>query len=75
MAVGDPGVFICGPEDIAPWESAPAAGRRPPHVDAAAAPVCVWLVQLLCRTCVPGYYCHEHGPRNWWLENYRPRPQ
>lgn len=80
LAAGD--VFVCGPEDIAPWEQPrrhlaavpPAPVRRPQPV---------WLVLATCPHCNPrtGHYCREHDATNWWLEtmasakrkNARPR--
>jgi hypothetical protein len=72
--LGDPGVFVCGPDDIAPWEKTP---RRTSN-DVPAAPrrrLGGWLVLAICPACVPKtrHYCSEHERRNWWLENYRPR--
>jgi len=76
-AVGDRGVFVCGPDDIAPWESAPV--RKPVHAGAgdaherAAGPTQgarrrAWLVLALCLACRRrGSYCSEHDARNWWL--------
>lgn len=74
MRVGDPGVFVCGPRDIAPWEDP----ERLPAVPPAPAPRPrrrAWLVLSICEHCnvATGRYCTDHGPRNWWLENYRPR--
>lgn len=71
LALGDPGVFVCGPADIAPWEQdrprPPAPARRP-------APR-AWLVLALCEHCNvrTGRYCTDHMRTNWWLENFRPR--
>jgi len=72
IRLGDPGVFVCGPGDIAPWETERrrhlAAVPPPPPRRAGA----VWLVLALCPRCVvaTGYYCHDHGPDNWWLSNW-----
>lgn len=45
----------------------------PPAPPPADPPALVWLVQLHCHTCAPGYYCIKHFERNWWLQNYRPK--
>lgn len=72
LAVGDPGVFVCGPADIAPWE-ADVAPRRPVR---AAAPARAarpgWLVLGSCPSCLPrtGRYCSEHDANNWWLTKW-----
>lgn len=68
----DPGVFICGPADIAPWEQARPRPATPP---APRRPGPAWLVLALCPHCnvQTGYHCLEHNERNWWLENFRPR--
>lgn len=76
LALGDPGVFVCGPDDVAPWETerprrhlaaVPPAPRR--------RPAAAWLVLSICEHCnvTTGRYCTEHGRTNWWLENFRPR--
>lgn len=73
IAVGDPGVFICGPGDVAPWEQ---TSHRPPLSGPAPrrAPSGVWLVARLCIGCrfrdgVP-VYCGLHSRENWWLTVY-----
>lgn len=63
---GDPGVFACGPGDIAPWETP----TRAPRPDTAAAPGSVpsgvWLVLHLCTRCARiRSYCSTH--RLDWL--------
>jgi hypothetical protein len=65
--VGDPGVFICGPEDIEPDRDVPVPAVR-------VAPLAVvpahWLVLTLCDHCSPahgGHYCNEHNSRNFWF--------
>lgn len=75
IAIGDPGVFVCGPDDIAPWKRRMPSGK-PYHpgraaAAAAAAPTGVWLVLRNCRECGP-LYCRSHDATNWWLENFRP---
>jgi hypothetical protein len=82
-AAGDPGVFVCGPGDIAPWETAPVPARaRPPAVPARRGPPSGWLIPRVCLSCDPGHrddgpaepvYCDEHCATNWWLENFRPK--
>lgn len=79
LRVGDPGVFVCGPEDIAPWErpvreranaGVDSAQLRTPARPAPSAGQLAWLVLALCPHCSPahgGYYCREHNDRNWWL--------
>jgi hypothetical protein len=72
LQLGDRGVFVCGPEDIAPWESAPP--RRQSTTPARPlAPVRghsrAWLVLAVCEHCnhATGHYCHNHNASNWWL--------
>lgn len=74
LAVGDPGMFFCGPADIAPWESEPLPVRRgvpevPRPAITARAPR-VWLVLASCPKCVyiTQQYCSEHDAHNWWLK-------
>lgn len=72
LAVGDPGVFVCGPADIAPWEH-DVAPRRPVRPAAAPAPrPLTWLVLGTCPRCSPrlARYCSEHDAGNWWLTNW-----
>lgn len=74
---GDPGLFICGPDDVAPWEresgrpSLPAADAVPgvPRPALSAVPGRrVWLVATLCDACRKRRsYCADHDSRNWWL--------
>ncbi len=78
MRAGDPGVFICGPGDIAPWENEPV---RPPAAPAARrpAPVAVWLVARACPGCHLAsdgetVYCGRHNDENWWLTEYNGPP-
>jgi hypothetical protein len=82
LRVGDRGLFICGPDDIAPddldgmgrpprriRDPAVRHGGGPPALELAAAGP-VWLVLALCPHCSPahgGYYCREHNDRNWWI--------
>lgn len=70
VRIGDPGVFVCGPRDIAPWESAPARGRkRAPAPAIAPDHGRAWLVLGMCPRCNPvtGRYCTDHDANNWWL--------
>lgn len=81
LCAGDPGVFVCGPDDIAPWERGPVrvpAPRRPSVLESVRAgagdeqkraPRLVWLVLATCRHCNPrtGRYCTDHDAGNWWL--------
>lgn len=49
IRAGDPGVFICGPGDIAPWETVPVPAPPPPM--AGHRPYVrpgVWLVAARC---------------------------
>jgi hypothetical protein len=85
LRVGDPGVFVCGPQDIAPWESArPGSltqqGRlsnTSNDVPAAPRPAPAWLVLALCPHCNPrtGGYCHDHNATNWWLTTMSSAPR
>jgi hypothetical protein len=75
LRVGDPGLFICGPADIAPWESAPVRKRADAGVGSAhvRARTSGWLVLSICPRCTPahgGRYCQEHNERNWWLTHF-----
>lgn len=71
-AIGDPGVFVCGPADIAPWEHEDVAPRRPVRPAAPARPRAAWLVLSICPDCLPrtGRYCRQHDANNWWLTNW-----
>lgn len=70
IAVGDPGVFICGPADIAPWESEPVPRiprqRAPQHENVASRPVVraprAWIVLGSCGACNvrTERYCDRH---------------
>lgn len=77
IRAGDPGVFVCGPEDVAPWGNVRPlrkpvrAGAGDEQKRAPRPPARVWLVMRICPACGPGY-CPEHNERNWWLENFRP---
>jgi hypothetical protein len=70
LAAGDAGVFVCGPDDIAPWER-PARRARHTSIDVPRAPrrPAVWLVLNTCPDCLPRTerYCHNHNASNWWL--------
>lgn len=73
--IGDPGVFACGPRDIAPWETEPVPAARPlaavPY--GATAPARrTWLVLTNCMQCNPrtGIYCKDHNAANWWLTQW-----
>jgi hypothetical protein len=75
---GDAGLFVCGPEDVAPWESVrpvrkPVRAGAPLEQVRAPRRALAWLVLTLCPLCNPrtGGYCHEHDRTNWWLENMR----
>lgn len=72
IRAGDPGVFICGPGDIAPWETETPAKRDPAPRRAQAGPRS-WIVLRDCPACGPRY-CDRHGPRNWWLTEYNGPP-
>jgi hypothetical protein len=70
--LGDRGVFVCGPDDIAPWEREPVRKAADAGVvsEHKRAPARTWLVLALCPHCSPahgGYYCREHNDRNWWI--------
>jgi hypothetical protein len=70
LHLGDRGVFVCGPGDIAPWETEPVRARANAGVDSAhkRAPGSGWLVLALCPACAKKRnYCADHGPANWWL--------
>jgi len=69
MRAGDPGVFVCGPDDIAPWERGQAPAAPPAAPPAGPVPSQVWLVLRLCPSCT-GRYCPEHDERNWWLTTW-----
>jgi hypothetical protein len=63
---GDPGVFVCGPEDIAPWEAPRKLRAAPPPPPAGGVPRGVWLVMHLCGACARRRsYCRDH--RLDWL--------
>lgn len=70
LAAGDPGVFICGPRDVAPWETEAPRPRVTRSRDGAGAPN--WLVLTGCIDCNPrtGRYCRDHDVNNWWLTNW-----
>lgn len=69
---GDPGLFMCGPDDIAPWQAdLPPVDRRTPARPRAPTRA-GWLVLRLCPACGPRY-CPDHDKDNWWLKNFRPR--
>lgn len=79
LAVGDPGVFVCGPEDVAPWER-PERRRRHTSNDVPAAPrrpAAAWLVLTTCPHCNhhTGRYCHDHNATNWWLTTMASAPR
>ncbi len=69
---GDPGVFVCGPQDIAPWEQqAPAVAVPRP---APAPRRTGWLVLALCPVCRrAGRYCDNHDARNFWVTVFGPQ--
>lgn len=79
IAPGDPGLFVCGSDDIAPWEREPLRVVQPippaPH-----RPGTAWLVLSICASCnvQTERYCREHNATNWWLETMattkRPTP-
>lgn len=70
IALGDPGVFVCGPEDIAPWETEPVRKPDDAGVDfeqvraqrRARVSGTGWIVANTCRSCsaVTGRYCSKH---------------
>lgn len=70
LRYGDPGLFICGPDDIAPWERPPAVKRDPAPRRASTGPR-RWIVLATCPDCTT-CYCVQHDQHNWWLENFRP---
>lgn len=82
IRVGDPGVFVCGPQDVAPWESvrpvrkAARAGAGVEQVRAPRPPA-VWLVLAMCPDCVymTGRYCRDHNSSNWWLTTMASAPR
>lgn len=64
LALGD--VFVCGPADIAPWETEldELARRRRRGAPAGPEPERdVWLVLRACADCRPRSYCWAHWPR------------
>lgn len=70
LQLGDPGVFVCGPDDIAPWEKP----RRTSNDVADVVPIrrpaaSAWLVLSTCPDCLPRQrrYCDNHDAGNWWL--------
>lgn len=67
LHLGDPGVFVCGPDDIAPWERDDARpARHLRSVPSADAPTGVWLVLTRCARCSRiRAYCPSH--RLDWL--------
>lgn len=66
LQAGDPGVFVCGPDDIAPWERERPARRRLAVVAPGDAPTGVWLVLTRCDRCARiRAYCPSH--RLDWL--------
>lgn len=69
--LGDRGVFVCGPGDIAPWETGPALAEvtRPSVGPGPRAHGSRWLVLGLCPDCGP-LYCSRHDQNNWWLTVY-----
>lgn len=71
LQLGDPGVFMCGPADIAPWER-DVAPRRPVRPVPPPATPGAWLVLSTCPHCLPraGRYCHDHDANNWWLTKW-----
>ena len=71
---GDPGVFACGPGDIAPWEQ-DTPGVQTSHRSpvSARAPRAVWLVLRACPDC-SRVYCRRHDSQNWWLTEYNGPP-
>lgn len=81
IRAGDPGVFFCGPEDIAPWESQALPVKRGvpevPRPAITARKPRVWLVLAACPNCVyiTQRYCSEHGADNWWLKTMASAPR
>lgn len=61
LQVGDPGVFVCGPEDIAPWENSRPRSLALQTPAAGGVPRGVWLVLHLCQRCARiRSYCSDH---------------
>lgn len=67
--VGDPGVFVCGPADIAPWEREKTPRPALPQTAPGGVPRGVWLVLHLCPRCARiRNYCSDHRV-DWAFRN------